>query len=255
MTEALPIKIRGKKIQTDENGLVCLNDIWEAAGFTKNQKPSDWGRLSSTHKLIDAVLTKITGKSRNWSKSEMKSVYYAKTAVGTFADPRIALAYAEYLNPKLALEVREVFLRYKAGDAKLADEVLERASPEDNEWVAKRAMGRVVRNQYTRELDKRGISKGFQYGNCTNETYKGLFDATAKELKTQRGLKPTGNLRDAMSMKELAFTAAAEALSIERMEDENSSGYGECRKATAKSASAIRSAIETDRKDRQSKMV
>lgn len=249
--------IRGRTIRSDENGLICLNDIHQAAGFSKNQKPSDWMRLETTHARIERVLKLITGKSRNWSKSDFRSVSYAKAGAGggTYADPRLALDYAEYLNPKLAIEVKEVFLRFKAADPTLADDVLDRASPEANEWAARRAMGRAVRHQYTDELGKRGVEKGYQFGVCTNETYRGLFDATAKKLKEDRGLKSSASLRDAMDMKELAFVAASEALSVERMEDEDSAGFRECREATGKAASAIRFAIEGDRRDRQKPLI
>ncbi|MEM9207178.1 MAG: KilA-N domain-containing protein [Pseudomonadota bacterium] len=239
----------------DDKGLACLNDIHRAAGFSKNQRPSDWMRLPTTHKLIEAVLNRVTGKSRNWEKSEYRSVTYTKVGVGTFADVRLALAYAEYLNPNLAVEVREVFLRYKAGDATLADETLQRASPEANEWAAKRAMGRVVRNEYTGELSERGVREGYHYANCTNETYKGLFGKTAKQMKNARQLQPNDNLRDAMTMKEIAFVAASEALSVERMQDEQSSGYTECRDATAKASQALSAAIEQDRKNRRLRML
>lgn len=243
--------VRGKKIQFDENGLACLGDIWRAAGFSKNQKPNDWLRLRSTANLVDAVCAKVTGKSRNFTKDEIKSVLRIKRGSGTFADVRLALAYAEYLNPKLALEVKEIFLRYKSADPTLADEVLDRASAEANEWVAKRALGRVIRSEYTKQLDQRGVENGFHYANCTNATYLGLFDATAKQLKEARGLAKNDNLRDKMSMSEIAFVAAAEALSVERMTDEDSLGYQECRKATLMASTAIRGAIEADRKNRQ----
>lgn len=170
---------------------------------------------------------------------------------GTFAHPVLALAYTEYLSAKLAVEVRDVFLRYRSGDATLADEVLQKASPEGNEWAAKRALGRVVRNQFTQELDKRGVDEGWQYGNVTNETYKGLFDKTATQLKEAKGISKSSNLRDKMSIKEIVFIAASEALSIERMEDESARGYDDCKMATAKAAKALRSAIDADRKDRQ----
>jgi len=48
---------------------------------------------------------------------------------GTYAHPILACAYAGYLSPELEIEVREIWLRYRAGDATLADEVLARASP------------------------------------------------------------------------------------------------------------------------------
>ncbi|MAB15223.1 KilA-N domain-containing protein [Parvibaculum sp.] len=245
------LKVRGKNINFDENGLACLGDIWKAAGFSKNQKPNDWLRLRSTANFVDAVCEKVTGKSRNWTKSEIKSVLCVKRGSGTFADVRLALAYAEYLNPKLAIEVKEVFLRYRGSDPTLADEVLQKASAEANEWVAKRAMGRAIRSEYTDQLDRRGVKTGFQYGNCTNATYQGLFGSTAKQLKQAKGLAKNDNLRDKMSMSEIAFVAAAEALSVERMTDEDSLGYSECRQATLRASTSIRDAIESDRKNRQ----
>ena len=116
------------------------------------ESQTDWLRLGTTLKLIETVFVRITGKSRNWTKVEIKSVYYTKVGAngGTFVDPRLALAYAEYLNPKLALEVREVFLRHKSGDATLADETLQKSTPEGNEWAAVRALGRAKRRRFTK---------------------------------------------------------------------------------------------------------
>lgn len=174
---------------------------------------------------------------------------------GTYADVRLALDYAEYLNPKLAIEVKEVFLRYKASDVTLADEVLQRASAEDNEWAGRRAITRAVRIQYTSELKSRGVIEPKHYAMCTNATYEKLFGKSAKDLKLAKGLPANANLRDKMDARELAFLGASEALSVERMEDEDSSGFKECHTATGKAASAIHNAIEADRRDRQKRMV
>ncbi|SRR5579883_238219 len=53
-----------------------------------------------------------------------------------------AAAYAGYLSPKLELEVREVWLRYGSDDATLADEILQRATAEENRWAGARAISR-----------------------------------------------------------------------------------------------------------------
>ncbi|MDF1750056.1 MAG: KilA-N domain-containing protein [Alphaproteobacteria bacterium] len=253
MDNSLSVAIRGKSIRFDENGLACLNDIWRAAGLRKNQTPADWMRLTSAQKLQIAVLEKTTGKSRGWTKTEYRSVSYAAGGIGTYADIRLALAYAEYLNPKLALEVREVFLRYKAADATLADEILQEASEQDNEWAAKRALSRAIRNGYTDTLRDHGVTNGKDFGRCTNATYKTLFGCTAKQLKEQKGVG--GNLRDHMTKLELSAIMTSEALSSERIEDERCEGAQECKSATEKSAGFIRRAIEDDRKDRRSKML
>lgn len=250
----LSVTLRGRAIGFDEDGLACLNDIWTAAGFTRNQRPHDWARLPGSLKLVEAVLAKVTGKSRNWTKSEIRSVYYTKTGVGSFADVRLALSYAEYLNPKLALEVREVFLRYKAADPTLADEVLERASSEANEWVATRALGRVKRNEFTASLQSHGVA-GYGFGNCTNAVYESLFGKRKKALALERGLPANANLRDAMNSDELVSVMFAEMLSKQRLEDEDPHGNRECEDATRRSSLRVRSTIEDDRRDRQRRLV
>ena len=249
--------IRGRNVRFDENGLACLNDIWKAAGYSENKRPHDWQRLPGSNAKIERVLELITGKSRNYTKDDMHLVYRTRRGAngGTYADVRLALDYAEYLNPKLAIEVKEVFLRYKAGDATLADEVLQGASAEDNVWVAQRAIGRAARIHFTAELKVRGVTEPKHYAMCTNATYLSLWDKTAKEIKAAKGIPANVNPRDRMDAKELAFLAASEALSVERMEDEDSQGFTECHNATKKAASAIRSAIEADRRDRQKRMV
>lgn len=249
--------LRGRNIRFDENGLACLNDIWKVAGFTKNQQPGEWSRLPGTIKKMERVLELVTGKSRDYKPDDTRKVY--RTVRGrnaaTYADIRLALDYAEYLNPKLAIEVKEVFLRYKAGDANLADEVLQRASAEDNVRVAQRAIGRAARIHYTHELHARGVTEPKHYAICTNATYLSLWDKTAKEIRVAKGIPANVNPRDRMDAKELAFLAASEALSVERMEEEDSQGFSECHTATKRAASAIRSAIEADRRDRQKRVI
>src|SRR5690349_10879452 len=89
--------VRDRAIRFNAVGLARLNDIWSASGNPKNRNPSDWLRLPTTQRFIAALAEKVTGKSRNLTKSEMRSVYYIERGVGTYADVRMAVAYAEYL--------------------------------------------------------------------------------------------------------------------------------------------------------------
>lgn len=243
--------VRDRAVRFDPAGLAKLNDIWAASGAPKNRTPSDWLRLPTTTRFVGALATRITGKSRDLSKSEMRSVYYKERGIGTFGDVRLAVAYAEYLDPHLAVEVREVFLRFKMADATLADDLLERATVEANEWVARRAISRAVRNQYTSQLSHRGVRDGREYSICTNETYQRILGGTAKQVKVRRQLPDKANLRDSLSLSELAYLAASEALAVERMEDEDSQGFVECQSATIKSAGVIGGAINADRMSRR----
>lgn len=257
-SESKPLTIRGRTIRSDEGGLICLNDIWRAAGFSQNQRPSDWASLPSSMKRMERVLKLITGKSGNYVKADILRVL--KTRVGknggTWTDIRLALDYAEYLNPALAIEVKEVFLRYKAADPTLADDIMERSTPDANEWIARRSMGRSIRGAYTAALSNHGVNEHAHFAACTNATYLGLFNKTAAQLKKDKGLPAkNGKLRDAMDLKEIVTVSFAEMMSTERIGDEECQGFVECRDATSKVAGAVRNMIEDDRKDRQKRLL
>ncbi|MGU3399136.1 KilA-N domain-containing protein [Brucellaceae bacterium D45D] len=256
MPEMKVMLFKKSKIRVDDNGLVCLSDIHTAAGFSKNQGPSDYMALPSAQKEVTALIKKKTGKSGLFSKEDITSVWYSKKGPGggVWADENIALGYSAYLSPNLAIEIRDVFLRYKKADPTLADEVLEKASPEANEWAATRALARVKRNEFTATLQNHGVEK-FGYGQCTDAVYNELFDARAKQMKISRGLAKNDNLRNAMSTDELVSVMFAETLSRQRIEEENPHGNSQCYQATKRSSKIVRQAIDTDRKDRQRALI
>ena len=242
------LKLRGKSIRFDENGMACLNDIWKAAGFSKNQTPGDWLRLETVKRYLVAAYKQQTGKSRLWTKKEMGSVLYTKRGEGAFANAYVSLEYARYLNPALALEVNEVFLRHKSGDATLADETLQKATPEENEWAGKRALGRSKRKEFTSTLKEHGV-KGWGYAKVTDASYDELFNRSAKQLRQDRRVSKYEALRDNFTMDEVAAVFFAESLSSQRIENENSFGNAECTEATRKSSRIVRAAIDENRKD------
>lgn len=257
MAEMNVLLYKTSRIRVDVNGLVCLNDIHHSAGFSKNQKPGDWARLDSCSREVTALLKRITGKSRDWTKDEIKSVSYTKVGVdgGTWAHENLALAYAAYLSADLAVEIRDVFLRYKSGDESLIPEIKANKAKRESAVDEHRLIGKRVRKGYTDTLKERGVSKGYEYANCTNETYKAVFGGTAKELKQAKGLHEKANLRDNMSIRELAYTMASEALAVERIEDQDATGYGSLKIETRLAGQSIKAALEGDRQNRQAKLV
>lgn len=108
----------GIDIRKDENGFVCLNDLWHTAGRPANKKPNDWRRLSSVEELSAHHQTILeTGKSRYQTQLEMgknhTKVIYSIIGGGaaTFAIRELALAYAGYLDIKLQALIYQAFLR------------------------------------------------------------------------------------------------------------------------------------------------
>ncbi|MCO5083213.1 MAG: KilA-N domain-containing protein [Rhizobiaceae bacterium] len=249
MPEMKVMLFKKTRIRVDEHGLVCLNDIHKAAGFTTKQRPSDWSALPNTLKSIAVMLARITGKSGNWTKSEYRSVLYTKTGQsgGTWAHENLALSFAEFLSPALGIEIRDVFLRYQRGDETLIPEILSR-KPASSDRDLHRQIGKGVRKEYTAALDAHGVKLPVEYALCTNETYKALLGGTAKQIRIARGLPDRANIRDNMSLRELAYTMASEALATEQIEHRQVTGFLECQDATKRAGEAIRGAIENERK-------
>jgi hypothetical protein len=253
--EDYQLMLRGKKIRVDDDGFVSLNDIYSVSGLRKKRVPYEWQRLPSTQDLIVALHTRITGKSRN-SDFRTSRVYRAGAGAkgGSWAHPVLAAAYAGYLKPELEVEMREVWLRYRAADATLADDILQRATEEQNEWAGARALGRAKRVEFTKALSQHGVD-GYGFANCTDAVYTSLLDDTAKQLKAKKGLPTKANLRDALSKDELVFVMAAETMARMRIEDEKPFGNSPCEAATKRSASRLRSAIEEDKRDTQRPLI
>lgn len=256
MSKSQEIVVRGRSIREDIHGLVCLDDIWEAAGARAGADPYRWRQLRSTKRLEEELQKKLVIAALKEDKSNIP-VAYAKRGrgnSGTYAHPILAAAYAGYLSPKLEIEVREVWLRYRKADAALADEILQRASPTDNEWVAVRALARARRVSFTDTLRDHGVA-GRGYPDCTNAVYREILGGTAIQVRATRGLSKKDNLRDHLETNELAYVMAAEVLAKDRIEEEDRHGNYECEKATSRSASFIREAIERDKSDRQRPLV
>jgi hypothetical protein len=245
------IRLRGHLVEEDEQGRWNLNDIWLLAKAPASRLPKEWVKKKPTKRLVDALQKKVTISLLKENKVNIP-VLYAKRGrgnEGTFAHPVLAAVYAGYLSPKLEIETREVWLRFRSGDASLADEILQRASPEDNQWVGVRAMGRAKRNEFTSVLQSHGVT-GSGYAQCTEAVYTGLFDANAQQLRIDKGLlKRSASLRDAMDTDELVSIMFAETLSRKRIVDEDAAGNSQCVKATERSTAFVRQAIEANKVD------
>jgi hypothetical protein len=254
--EKKSLRLRGKLINEDAYGNICLTDIWHVAKRPTSQTPAHWMSHGSTIKFIAVAYDKIIALDYDKEKIPFNRVCYAKRGrYGvSFAHPLIAAKYAGYLDPRLEVQIVEVWLRYRAGDPTLADEILERASAEANEWAARRAMSRKVRNSFTDTLKDHNVSK-HGYPLCTETIYIRLLGAKAWQLRRRFGLPAKGNVRDKLGILDLTGVMTAEALATDRIQDENCRGDAECQAATDQSASFIREAFDRDRASRSRKRI
>ncbi|WP_083838475.1 KilA-N domain-containing protein [Solidesulfovibrio carbinoliphilus] len=105
------------------------------SGGHKTKQPSNF--LSQA--AIADFIKEIANKEQSWISRIVISRRGGKLP-GTFAHWQIALAYAKWLSPALHMQVNEIYARYKAGDATLAEEVIDRVeNPEDLLRIERRA--------------------------------------------------------------------------------------------------------------------
>tara|TARA_R110000824_G_scaffold540_14_gene3450 strand:- start:1266 stop:2036 length:771 start_codon:yes stop_codon:yes gene_type:complete len=243
------LTVRGRVLSEDEHGRIRLDDLWSLAEAKDSKKPKFWQLGTAAKSLKTALLKKVRISNLKIPDNE---VIYAKRGrgnSGTYAHPILAAAYAGYLNPDLEVEIREIWLRYRSGDASLADEILQRATAENNYRAGLRALSRAKRNDYTDTLKAHGVEKK-GYMECTEAVYQHLLGGKSYQLRNRMNLPAKTNVRDHLDADNLAYVMAAESLSAERIKQEGRKGNEACVTASVKSASAIRQAIEADRRDR-----
>lgn len=247
-----PLVLRGKTVREDEFGRLCLEDIFALARGLPSKLPTRWRARRNVRALVEELRRKVSLMSVASGKPAVAVVNETTDGADTltFTHPILAAAYAGFLSTKLEIEVRQIWLRFRQGDAGLADEILQRASAQDNRWAGTRALSRAQRNAYTDTLQEHGVvDRGFM--ECTERAYIELLGGRSYEVRTRRGLPAKANLRDNIDQDELAYIIAAESLSAERIREENRRGNEACAAATEIGARAIREAIEKDRSSRR----
>lgn len=230
--------LNGTPIRTDDDGRVSLNDIHaaaqnvDAADILKTKRdPRRW------QKEAGEQFVEFVAENLNVRKSDVLKSKRGKGG-GTFAHWQIALAYAKYLSPALHMQVNEVYARFKAGDVTLADEIADRATPAQQEWLARRTASKVARNQLTSTLAAHGVH-GKGYADCTNAIYRNVMGGKKSEICAARGLPARTNVRDVMDIEQLTRTTLAEIVAKKRITRHNVRGNTLCAHECDRAAYAV----------------
>ncbi|SFI84626.1 KilA-N domain-containing protein [Albimonas pacifica] len=218
----------------DREQMLCLTDMWKAAGSPRNKKPAEWSRYEGSD-FIREIGEKV-GTAHLFENRPGRGG-------GTWAHWQIGMAYAKYLSPAFHAWCNEVVRAYMEGTPP--------PSPQDTRWLAVRQESRAMRNDFTSTLAEHGVTKPRDFARATNATYVGLFGASAGRMRERMGLPKKANLRDRMSRMELAQVILAEELATEHMEDERSWGADECCDVTAMAARSVHQAVSDNRASRR----
>lgn len=202
------MEIRNVKISQDEHGFLCLNDMWRLSGEKHTKSPGQWRKLITTSELI-AALEQTSGFSTSMAKNEVKSAIYAKQGKrgGTFAHIILALVYAEYLNPQLGIEVREIALRVYAGDVTVLDEFNKNKQAQiEDDWNRITAREEIKRNNHDLNMILKLIGAKFTvyWSNFHDDGYMGMYDGRNENaIHALKGLRKGQAILDHMDHHEL----------------------------------------------------
>jgi hypothetical protein len=108
--------------------------------------------------------------------------------------------------------------------------------------IEERLEGIQKRLTFTDHLRNHGVT-GFGYAQCTNAIYLGLFEATTVDLKKQKGISKTQNLRDFLDVDEVREIGISEDLAALRIKKKNVVGNNECAKVSFESAQSVRNFV------------
>jgi len=122
------------------------------------------------------------------------------------------------------------------------------------DWIEKRLRGIAIRQELTEEWKTRGVDKDVEFAILTNEISKATFGKTVDEYKQLKNLKKE-NLRDHMTDLELIFSMLGERVTTEITQNENASGFEECKDASKRGGSVAGRAREDTEKEIGRKIV
>jgi len=229
-----------------DNGMISLTDLWKQVGSPPNKEIKRWLESEPVNRFIKTVSSLL--------KVGISDVIKIKRGKGggTWAHKQIALEYSQYLDPELAVLVNEIFFE-RVEEEKNPDLIVDRAIKsyqrhgKDQKWISTRMESKVKRNFFTQCLAQHGVNKdGFR--NCTNAVYNSLFGGTTAVVREKKGLQPKENIRDNLSITELAAISLSEALAMEDIENNNRRGSAQCELSTSNATRSVAKAIIENRR-------
>lgn len=237
----------GFEISKDNDGYISLTDLWKAAGSNENNRPAHWMQIDETKGFIKAVekifkYTPDVHLKSNKSKGGLKPLLKSKRGKygGTYAHEQIALEYAQYLDPALAVYVNNLFLN---PDAAVNHHVnFWKSKGKSDTWIDERLLGISQRKQFTGVLKTHGVV-GDGYRDCTNSIYKSLWGGGADVVRLKKQLPNTSNTREHMSAVELSAVRFAETIAQDTIEKQNANGNVECAKICEKASYVVARSI------------
>lgn len=210
----------------------------------KSMRPIDWSRLPTTKGHILALRNTLSRSGKIPLRDLMTSYRGGNLRGKTFGHYMLLLAYLQYLNPALHVEANLYFLRFKAGDPTLIDEIYRNASVEGKARAELRMKSILKRRSFTDELAAHGCGSD-DFGRITNAGYEESFDKNALQLRQSLGItKKSQPLRDVMPPDMLDQVQLYEGLAAAKMNKDKAQGAYVCETTTRNASRMIREFLE-----------
>lgn len=244
--KSVMFEFQGVEVLRDSEGLVSLTDMWRAQGSPEHRDPYQWTRKAGKE-FIASLEAAHKGPKKPFMKTRR-----GKGVAGTWAHWQIALAYAEYLSPEFHRHVNEAFVQYRLEEVnpeikldRAANALLERGHTV--EWVGRRLKGIGTRKQLMGTMadhccKTRGRDNPF--AEITRTMSLEIFGKTPKEIREDKGLKPSDATRDSFDDTDLLLTELAEAQARKLIQKHAANGNEQCVALGLKAAKVARQARE-----------
>lgn len=245
--QSIQLVVRGTPVASDELGNICLNDLWRLAGSPENKRARDWYRGKRARALEAALQERIVEISHKPAKEVTGTTYYTNGRGGgakTYAHPVLALDFAEYLDPAIGVEVRNIFLRFKAKDVSLAEEILG-AFEEQSEYDTERVKLRDLVKQHNKL--SAGAAKGAevkQFSAYNGAGLAGLYGGMTKaQVLKHKVLPPDAHHLDHAGHEELAANYFKATQAFAKLKREGIKGQAAAEEAHRAVGAVVRETI------------
>lgn len=234
-------KCEDGQIRVSSSGQPSVFDMIKVLGGQKN--PRDvWARLTETH-------PEVVGKCDNlkFSGRGQRETPVARTKEDAYY---ILGLLPGAVGRKYRDQAAKLFVAYLEDPAGLADQLTDRLSQEQRNWLEARLAGkRRGRYPLTQTLKEVGVT-GIGYALCTNAVYEPVLGANAKTLKQQLAaehslpLTKVKNPRDHMNIKQLGDLEVAERIAAGQVKRSGARGNKEVPKVVRRTCEYARKLLD-----------
>ncbi len=240
-------------VKVDYNGVsvafegkenVSLTSLWEASGKNPSQQPKQWIRFEGKN-FINTI-----ADSQKVSVDHLLRTKPGKGG-GTWAHWQIALEYARYLSPELAIWTNQV-VKERLEEERSPDLAYSRGRERairgyklhgrDDKWINNRLKSMDVNIEHRQVLKDHGVG-GVGFSMCANNINCAMLGTTRKKYLENSNLPADANLRDHMDESLIVGEMLAEILSDKKIIKENISGNKSCAKTCYDVAKQISTTI------------